>query len=400
MIHYDSPEDSFVNSEVGQAQSRFKDLFRFTEAIKLFDPAISGKDQDWEFHIKINRKWHVLNVKSYEDSWYCNLNPSFSNSFYERGNSSFSFNLVSTDRPSEHSEISDIVSSKIGCITDILQEIAAQVKEDHLKYHSQLLRALPPTLRWGVAPSPLIRDLLPNLQSFQSDLSGIEIKKSCEICDAPSPDPIPQMTARKFFDYCRIAYCANPGSFDSYELTLDPDVSGLELYKTYSDGRDAGLSKINLDSPEAFSNWYNSQRNFGAHPWEIYRGGNSTHIDLRVDKVDQSHKKGWQITLSAFSSSRLAETCRIAMALDKAQMPFELEDKKSYLQRLRGEDMIGIVPDGYDTKYGWHNFPREFNVADTIHWSWIKQSGEQSRSLLKDLKNATTWLPIRPLRVR
>ena len=70
-------------------------------------------------------------------------------------------------------------------------------------------------------------------------------------------------------------------------------------------------------------------------------------------------------------------------------MPFELEDKKSYLQRLRGEDMIGIVPDGYDTKYGWHNFPREFNVADTIHWSWLKQNGEQSRSLLKNLNKGS-----------
>ena len=57
--------------------------------------------------------------------------------------------------------------------------------------------------------------------------------------------------------------------------------SEKEQYALHSDGRDEGLSKLDGDSSEAFARWLTERPRTG-HPWEICRGGNSTHIDCFV----------------------------------------------------------------------------------------------------------------------
>src|SRR6478672_7667006 len=124
------------------------------------------------------------------------------------------------------------------------------------------------------------------------------------------------MTLELFLKYCAVAYQANPATFEESGFGKKErfkfGLSGLEYYRLYADGRHGGLLDIDPKSPEAFSEWYNSKKWQGCHPWEIYRGGNSTHIDLEVSK--HRYKEGWSVTLSAFSSTRLVETCRIALA--------------------------------------------------------------------------------------
>lgn len=48
-------------------------------------------------------------------------------------------------------------------------------------------------------------------------------------------------------------------------------------YYRHADGRDDGLKKIDPDSAEAFADWLEN-REKGGHPWEVCRGGNSTHV--------------------------------------------------------------------------------------------------------------------------
>ena len=57
--------------------------------------------------------------------------------------------------------------------------------------------------------------------------------------------------------------------------------SEKEQYALHADGRDEGLSKLDGDSPEAFARWLKERPRTG-HPWEVCRGGNSTHIDCIV----------------------------------------------------------------------------------------------------------------------
>lgn len=101
--------------------------------------------------------------------------------------------------------------------------------------------------------------------------------------------------------------------------------------------------------------------------------------------------------LTAFSSTRLVETCRIALALKKAGLKFTINHKESYLKRLLGEDYIGILPEGSGIKYGWHEFPKEFNVADCIYYSWFKDDYGKTVEPMTEIKQIITWFPIYPL---
>ena len=89
--------------------------------------------------------------------------------------------------------------------------------------------------------------------------------------------------------YCKVAYTANLRHFKG---AIAKDMSGLKMYKRLADGRHEGLVELPLESADAFKQWYHSGRG-GGHPWEVYRGGNTTHIDLGItEKAD-----GWSVFL-------------------------------------------------------------------------------------------------------
>jgi hypothetical protein len=88
---------------------------------------------------------------------------------------------------------------------------------------------------------------------------------------------IPEISADDFFRYCEICYDAN-GYFSETRDTLSP----REKYNHMADGRHGGLTEIEMHSKEDLRDWYKSGKNPGAHPSEICRGGNSTHISLMV----------------------------------------------------------------------------------------------------------------------
>ncbi|MGF1583810.1 MAG: hypothetical protein ACFCUM_00705 [Bacteroidales bacterium] len=105
-----------------------------------------------------------------------------------------------------------------------------------------------------------------------------------------------------------------------------------------ADGRDAGLRNIEGHSPGAFHEWYHNSGRMGAHPWEICRGGNSTHISLYVSEVDNK----WEILLAGSSFVRVEETVRMAVALHENNIPFKLRDADEIVRMVTGNDYIGI----------------------------------------------------------
>lgn len=86
---------------------------------------------------------------------------------------------------------------------------------------------------------------------------------------------LPSMTVNDFYQYCSIGYKAM--GYDVGEM------SPKEQYYRFADGRDDRLGEIDGDSPQAFADWLNDNSRCG-HPWEVCRGGNSTHISLYVHK--------------------------------------------------------------------------------------------------------------------
>jgi hypothetical protein len=135
----------------------------------------------------------------------------------------------------------------------------------------------------------------------------------------------------------------------------------------------------------AFKKWYHSDRG-GGHPWEVYRGGNTTYIDLGViQKAD-----GWSIFLRDSSTSRMAETRRIAQALDAEGLPVEVYDAEELRSRLLGLDNMGIIPRFTINHRASQNFDRGDKVYDWAHLHDFSRNNK--------LLPFISWKPIDPIR--
>lgn len=155
------------------------------------------------------------------------------------------------------------------------------------------------------------------------------------------------MTANDFYRYCAIGYKAM--GYDGCELPL------RKQYEKHADGRDEGLEDIDPTSPEAFREWLVEGRKRGGHPWEVCRGGNSTHIALYVGLDDD----GYYLRLAGSSYGRSAETIKFYLALRRNGVPVYLSDGDHLAERVRGEEKVGIVPQGIIPKYRHSDFPNE-----------------------------------------
>jgi len=343
---------------------------RFIRLTEDFVPHHHGPDHVWIFYLREKRKWVRVHVQKYKRVYYLTTSDSVQVTFPDSG----------YVEPAE-------LRRRLKIWTQELSQWKKSLLRDPIAAQATLYKNLPLSLRWGVMQRRNVKTLLPNWLPIEMELTAKEKHVLLSLLDKPDPDPQPDMTLDRFLDYCRIAYQANATKLSGFRSGL----SGREYYQKYADGRDGGLLKIAVDSPEEFERWYDSKERQGCHPWEIYRGGNSTHIDLAVVR---SERGGWSIYLDAFSSTRLVETCRIVLALNKASLPFKFGHKESYKLRLLAEDWVGVVPEGSDLSYAWHQFPREWNVADAIHISWIfEENPEKRRALRIQLRQLVYWLP-------
>jgi hypothetical protein len=151
------------------------------------------------------------------------------------------------------------------------------------------------------------------------------------------------LTAARFFEYCRIAYIAARRKEDKVDAAL----SGRDMYARYADGRHEGLLDIAPDSPEEFADWIDGKhpkRTGGGHPWEIKRGGNTTHIDLAAMRPLPGVTQGFKVELRGESSGRMVETIRMFLAIQSAGLPISIAHSEGVRKRLLAQDTIGIVP--------------------------------------------------------
>jgi hypothetical protein len=191
-----------------------------------------------------------------------------------------------------------------------------------------------------------------------------------------------KMTLALFMRYCKVAYLASESRFKS---AIEPSMSGSKMYRLFADGRDEGLTKLPAGSAEAFATWYHSGRR-GGHPWEIYRGGNATHIDWGVTE----RHGGWSVFLGGSSTTRVPETIRIALALVKAGLPVEIYGAEDLALRLLGMDNVGIIPEYVRSQHAAQYFDRADKVFDCAH---LYDLSRYNRIL-----PFMTWKPVAPLR--
>lgn len=56
-------------------------------------------------------------------------------------------------------------------------------------------------------------------------------------------------------------------------------------------GFNEAIASKDPDDPEAFHAWLHDYSRGGGHPWEVCRGGNSTHVSLRPMQIDIHREK-------------------------------------------------------------------------------------------------------------
>jgi len=265
------------------------------------------------------------------------------------------------------------------------------LRKGWVKANKRVWAEYPLKYRYGVVPHKLVRETCPGFFRLDSEVGSSNTRKMIRLVEEgyfrkDDRTEVSAMTASEYFRYCKVAYIAGRRKD---ETPVDASLSGRKLYERYADGRHEGLLDIDPNSAQEFADWIDRKhpkRGGGGHPWEIKRGGNTTHIDLSVYRPYPGHA-GFKIELRGESWGRLAETIRMFLAIQKAELPISIADPEGVRRRLLAQDAIGIVP-SYETLHRANQrFSKEQGVYDVLHYDDL---GRAKRRLTPFV----TWEPL------
>lgn len=249
-------------------------------------------------------------------------------------------------------------SSLIYDISEFVQWILHEAKRciaelEEGTYNDNVRNYLPAKHRTGTITRKELYDIFPDERKALFQNLSIEEKQAFIACatEAMPEQRLPSMTANDFYRFCSYGYEAN-----KYKGT---DRTPMEQYFLHADGRDDELREIDPDSPEAFHKWLTERKYRGGHPWEVCRGGNSTHISLYVSNDED----GYYLTLAGSSVCRTIETVKFYLALQRKGLPVRLREAATLVERLKENEKIGIVPEGIWPAYCEGMFPGEHIIA-------------------------------------
>jgi hypothetical protein len=243
-------------------------------------------------------------------------------------------------------------------ILDVGSEDMELFLEDREGYRKSLNANLPLYMRKGKIRRRKMWQLLGE-EGLDAQLGTANLESLDKIVQKGKQiESVKKLTAGDFFRYCEICYDANR-YFGGDRDVLSPK----EKYRRMADGRHGGMMDLPEDDPSAFATWYQSRVWSGTHPWEICRGGNTTHISLFVERNDN----GWFVRLEGLSRSRAVETARMALALDRERVPCVLYRGREMVRMIRGADFMGVVPKHVMPKYCHSMFPDEDEIVEFVN---------------------------------
>ena len=324
----------------------------------------------WEGDYPEETKWYEFSVLTYNKEYYFFVD------------SVLTFHVKVNEDVTNQAYFS---KDLIGWVYEVVLDTLKSIETDVAHYNEYLNKQLSFNRRFGKLYRKDYWSIFPEEGlTFQRNLSNEDIS----ILEAVVSQSIgsrmdlvlKKMTAGDFFEFCRIGYNAN----DYFKVDKN-NLSAVEMYKRKADGRDDGMTKLDLDSEEDFKAWIRHKIG-GGHPWEICRGGNSTHISLYV----QSTENGWKLVLAGSSCGRVIETVKMAVAFYKNHIPFVLRDAEEILRMITGTDYIGIVPKTILPRYCGSHFPPEDKIIDFMNLGFEKT---------KEIVEKTIWYPIREIRM-
>jgi hypothetical protein len=368
-------------STTAKSNEVFELLPQFIKALNRIQPEYSSADRIWQLPLRTGDKptdWVMLRVAHYQETYYlsCTL-------------CDLAVELDSRGRlsSSESESLAGEKEQKLGHALKYFNRQVRQIKQDWVSVYRQTEQHYPLAMRCGIVPKAILWEYYPDTYRVDTELgkalTGEFIAQvRAHKFQRDGTGHHKEMTLALYMRYCEVAYHAN---VTHPKTVIEPGTPVLDMYRWFADGRDEGLTKLPPDSAEDFSNWFSFRRG-GGHPWEIHRGGNTTHIDLGVCYKHQN----WSVFLEGSSTTRMAETIRIAVALTKANLPVEIDDADKLVLRLLGMDNIGIIPDHQSNHRAAQYFDAADKVFDCVH---LRDLPRNNRIL-----PFVTWKPLVPLR--
>lgn len=329
-------------------------------AREIFCLVERGQIEDWADYEEYLADEVVKNYDEFKEQWELNYPDKqqwFSFGFIEdadngyRGvwiNNRLVLNILpEPPMPGDTVDEPDFVQWLTGKVCECIEDIKSGT------YNRQVSEELAFELRTGTITRNALWEVFPDDKTeYLGSLTDADRNKFMKLMEdydgnAISENLITNMTADLFFQCCKAGYSAN-----NYKGCQN--LSGKELYIKHADGRDEGLCDIDENSSEAFQHWYDT-REHGGHPWEVCRGGNSTHVSLFIWKTEN----GFFFEVDGKSWTRSIEAIKFYLAIYNMGIPVRIRDGKKLAARLTGEDKIGIVPEGIFPRYCHSHFPNE-----------------------------------------
>jgi hypothetical protein len=356
---------------------------QFITDINQIQPEYDFSDLIWRLPMRYGpnpKDWTMVHVTLYENTYYC---------YWSEWDLSLELSTKGKIKKPSFWSLSDGDSKKFSYMLKGFTTVVKRITNDWLRVYRETLKNLPLDMRFGIIPKGVVWKYYPDWYRVDIALGKMKTARFAEHVRVGKfrsdyAGHHRDMSLALFIKYCKVAYTAN---LRQLKDAITKNMSGLEMYKRLADARHEGLVELPPESADAFKQWYHSGRG-GGHPWEVYRGGNTTHIDLGV--IEKAG--GWSVFLRGSSTSRMAETIRIALALEKAGLPVEIHDAKELSLRLLGMDNMGITPKFIINHRASQNFEKGDRVYDCAH---LDDFSRKNRIL-----PFISWKPIDPIRPR
>jgi hypothetical protein len=348
-------------------------VFTFVKELNDFAYDLSVMDRVWNIlFLGEGEKWNHLHINKYKHIFYITHVDGDSGSLQIEPNKKLQ-KMASAETSSLYCfENHDHLAMLWEPLITSAHKWMKVVRKDWIKANKLVQAKYPLRSRYGVVSNAFIRSSLPDVYRLDKEIGKSRSLKLVRLIEdgfflRAENTEISSMTAADYFKYCRIAYLGGKRK----EETIDESLSGREMYARYADGRDEGLLKIDPESEQEFADWIDGthpKREKGGHPWEIKRGGNTTHIDLTVSRPSVYQKKGFKVELRGESISRMAETIRMFIAIHEAKLPISIANPEGVRKRLLAQDNIGIIPSYVSLHRAKQHFDKDKDVFDVMHY--------------------------------
>ena len=336
-----------------------KTSLQLMQALQTVQPQFHS-DPNWRLMFSNGKtKWYYLVISIYQDVYYI-----------IEGINSETIEIKKDGSLNKESKYGETMDTDWVSIFNLAIEYIETVKKNWLAAYTKLNNTFPYKYRTGIIQHSIVRHYCKDIRRVDEELGVKKTNAFIKLVESGKPSNydtgiVTNLTANKFFEYCKVAYLNSNLKLNAAQKAL----TGRALYKIFADGRHEGLLDIKQNSVLEFKQWINGKhpkRDTGGHPWEILRGGNTTHIALYVSKNEYGENNSYKITLQGGAINRLAETLKIYLALFNADLPVFINEPKEIRNRLLGQDVIGIVPEYESLHRANQNFDRE-DVHDVMH---------------------------------